>query len=100
MNSEIIDKLDEIISLLESNKGIKRFVDLKNILLKDDEMLKKIEKVQTSDYSKEYIEVKKEILESETLKEYKELERDLYFLVQEINKRLKSLTKEKKCENH
>ena len=83
MNSEIIDKLDEIISLLESNKDIKRFIDLKNTLLKDDEMLKKIEKVQTSDYSKEYIE-----------------ERDLYFLVQEINKRLNSLTKEKKCENH
>lgn len=100
MNSEIIDKLDEIISLLESNKDIKRFVDLKNTLLKDDEMLKKIEKVQTSDYSKEYIEVKKEILESETLKEYKGLERDIYFLVQEINKRLNSLTKEKKRENH
>ena len=100
MNSEIIDNLDEIISLLESNKDIKRLVDLKNTLLKDDEMLKKIEKVQTSDYSKEYIEVKKEILESETLKEYKELERDLYFLVQEINKRLNSLTKEKNCENH
>ena len=70
MNSEIIDKLDEIISLLESNKDIKRFVKLKDILLKDDEMLKKIEKVQTSDYSNEYIEVKREILESETLKEY------------------------------
>ena len=54
MNSEIIDKLDEIISLLESNKDIKRFVKLKDILLKDDEMLKKIEKVQTSDYSNEY----------------------------------------------
>ena len=66
MNSEIIDKLDEIISLLESNKDIKRFVKLKDILLKDDEMLKKIEKVQTSDYSNEYIEVKREILESET----------------------------------
>ncbi len=100
MNSEIIDKLDEIISLLESNKDIKRFVKLKDILLKDDEMLKKIEKVQTSDYSNEYIEVKREILESETLKEYKELEREIYFLVQEINKRLNSLTKEKKCENH
>ncbi len=47
--------------------------------------------------SKEYVNLKKEILDNQYVKEYKALENELYFTVLDINKELNSLTGKRKC---
>ena len=96
MNSEIIEKIDEIISLLKDSKDIKEFYELKEKIINNKELLKKIEEVKNDEnkYSKNYIDKKKEIIELNDFKEYKIKEKELYMLVQSINIKLKSLIEE------
>ena len=96
MNSEIIEKIDEIISLLKDSKEIKEFYELKEKIINNKELLKKIEEVKNDEnkYSKNYIDKKKEIIELNDFKEYKIKEKELYMLVQSINIKLKSLIEE------
>ena len=96
MNREIIEKIDEIISLLKDSKEIKEFYELKEKIINNKELLKKIEEVKNDEnkYSKNYIDKKREIIELNDFKEYKIKEKELYMLVQSINIKLKSLIEE------
>ena len=91
------DKLKKVINSNnhESNGGndkkkIENDVDLKN-------KLDKFHEVWKNEYSEEYVNLKKEILDNQYVKEYKVLENELYFTVLDINKELNSLTGKRKC---
>jgi len=91
MDSELLGKLDDVINAFKDSEEIKRYLFLKEKLLNDDELLKKIEEIKNSNYSNNYVKDKQEILDNEYYKEYKELEKRIYFLLQNINKKMSSL---------
>jgi len=95
MNSDVICKLDELISLLDNSEDVKRMVYLKEKLMNNKLLLDKISLVkdESNHYSNEYISLKNEIISSDDYKEYKSIENDLYYLVQDINAKLKTLLK-------
>lgn len=101
MNSDVLTKVDEIIAIIDSSDDVKRFMTLKENLLANKELINKISllKDETS-YDSKYIDQKKEILLNPEFREYKELENDLYFLIQEINLKLGTLLKVKNNENN
>ena len=91
MDNELLEKLDDIIKTFEESDEIKRYLSLKDTLLKDEELLKKINAVKSESYGSDYIKYKEEILSNDDYREYIELEKRIYFLVQNINKRLASM---------
>ena len=95
MNSDVVLKIDELINLLDNSEDVKRLLVLKDKLMSDKELLNKISLVkdEKNPYSSEYIALKNEIISSDEYREYKCIENDLYYLVQDINIRLKSLLK-------
>lgn len=98
MNIEIINKLDEIIDIIENDQDNKSIIKLKKEIENDKELLEKIKKVKMIDkYNSDYVELKKEILEDNKYREYRNKENDLYLIVQEINKRLKMLENKGGC---
>lgn len=89
MNIEIINKLDEITSLIENDKENIRLNELKNMILNDNKLRLKIDKLkQIDEYGKEYLKIKKEILNNDVYKEYVDKEISLNYLIREINKKL------------
>ncbi|MBR4671932.1 MAG: YlbF family regulator [Bacilli bacterium] len=102
MNIEIINKLDEIIELFKNDKEYNKMLELSNKLSNNKELLDKINKIKDyKSYDDKYIELKKDVINNSDYKEYKELEKDYYLFIREINRKLNSL-KEKSdgCENH
>ncbi|MBO5375269.1 MAG: YlbF family regulator [Bacilli bacterium] len=95
MNSKILNKLDEITSIIDECELITRISFLKTKIFEDKKLLDKIKLIQDDSikYGNNYINIKKEILANPYFKEYKEIETELYFLTKEINDRLKSLIK-------
>lgn len=97
MNNEIILKIDEIINILDSSREIDELKSLKKKLYSNKELMKKIEDVKNSDsYSDSYVLLKKEILSDTSFSKYKEIEREINMLINEINMKLNSLVKEQK----
>ncbi len=92
MENEILDKLYEIIDLLENSEDIKKLKFLKEELFKDEELLNKILEIKKQ--KKDSENIKEEVLLNDKLREYRSLENDLYFLIQSINSKLKKLTKD------
>ena len=77
-------------------------LELSNKLSNNKELLDKINKIKDyKSYDDKYIELKKDVINNSDYKEYKELEKDYYLFIREINRKLNSL-KEKSdgCENH
>ena len=102
MNIEIINKLDEIIDLFKNDKDYNKMLELGNKLSNNKELLDKINIIKEYEsYDDKYVELKKDVINNSDYKEYKELEKDYYLFIREINKKLNSL-KEKSdgCENH
>ncbi len=94
MNKEIIDKLDEITDLIDKCALFKEYKKIEKKLEQDKNLISKIDLIKSEDsYGEKYINLKKEILNNENFSYYKELERELYFLVQNINIKLKELTR-------
>ena len=91
MDNELLDKLDDVIKAFENSKEIKRYLFLKDKLLKDDDLIKKINLIKNEKYGNNYIRYKEEVLSNEYYKEYIELEKRLYFLLQNINKKLSTM---------
>lgn len=102
MNSDILGKLDEIIDLLDNSDDLKKFKDLKKKLLNDNELMNKISLIKSDAlaYGEEYVELKKNILFNEDFSFYKDNETELYFLVKEINDKLKKILKGDFCEDN
>lgn len=98
MNSDIILKLDEIISIIDNSNDVKRYSELKDALLKDESLINDIKKVKdlNMSYDQGYVELKENIMSNEKFRNLKSIENDLYFLVQEINVKFKEVLKEVK----
>lgn len=98
MNIEIINKLDEIIGLIKSDKDYIRMNQLNNIIMSNKQLIEKINILKTlNTYDEKYLEMKKEIIDNSEFKEYKELEKDYYFFIKEINSRLNTLKETSGC---
>ena len=89
MNDLLLDKLDIALNTIEESEEVKRFIFLKNKLMKDEILLKEIQEVKNND--KDYISTKKKILNNKEFIEYKELEKRLYYLINDINLRFSKL---------
>lgn len=100
MNDIIYDKLDEVLLTIRNNKKVIRMKELKKKIENDVDLKSKLDKfheVWKNEYSEEYVNLKKEILDNQYVKEYKALENELYFTVLDINRKLNSLTGKRKC---
>lgn len=98
MNIEIINKLDEIIGLIKSDKDYIRMNQLNNIIMSNKQLIEKINILKTlNTYDEKYLEMKKEIIDNSEFKEYKELEKEYYFFIKEINSRLNTLKETSGC---
>ena len=78
MDNELLDRLDNIIRCIDDSKEAKEIEELKSKLLNDKELLKEIESVKSTDYGSDYINKKKDILDNEDFKRFKELENIFY----------------------
>lgn len=102
MNSEVSCKLFDLIDTIEKNNKIIHMKKLKKIIKEDKQLKKDLEKfheIMENEYSSEYIELKKKILENKAVSEYRILENELYFVVLDINNKLKNLIDKRKCSN-
>jgi cell fate (sporulation/competence/biofilm development) regulator YlbF (YheA/YmcA/DUF963 family) len=98
MNIELINKLDEITNIIENDKHLKKLKLLEKEIEKDKVLMSKIKAIKKIDkYSNEYLNIKKEILNNESFMEYKKIENDLFFIIQDINKKLNSLKEKGGC---
>lgn len=100
MNDVIYDKLDEVLLTIRNNKKVIKMKELKKKIESDADLKNKLDKfheVWKNEYSEEYVNLKKEILDNQYVKEYKALENELYFTVLDINRKLNSLTGKRKC---
>ncbi len=101
MNTELIQKLDELIKIFEDSKELKRITELKEDIYNDKELKSLFDKYKDikDNYNNDTINIKREIIENEKVSEYRKLENELYFLVAEVNKRLSVLVDRKSCNN-
>ena len=98
MNIEIVNKIDEILNIIENDKDNIKMKKLKNKILKNKELMNKIEKIKNMDkYNEEYVSLKKEILSNKDYLLYKELENDLYFFIKKINISLNTFIEKSGC---
>lgn len=92
MNIEIINKLDEITSLIKNDSSFIKMKELERKIENNKELISKINELKNKkEYDTDYLSLKKEILDNSDFKEYKSLEKEWYFTVQLINKELRSL---------
>lgn len=99
MTEEINNKLNDLIDSIDNNLKTVKMKELKERIYNDKILEKKLKEFRELEnkYSKEYVELKRDILDNPIVREYQQLENELYFTVLEINKRLNSLIDRKKC---
>lgn len=99
MTEEINSKLNDLIDSIDNNLKTVKMKELKERIYNDNILEKKLKEFRELEnkYSKEYVELKRDILDNSLVREYQQLENELYFTVLEINKRLNSLIDRKKC---
>ena len=95
MNSDIINRLDQLLATIEGSYDMQNIIKNKKILMNNKKLLLDIENLKKMDeYCDRYIECKKKIMDNKDYMSYKESERNIYFLIQHLNKELKEITKE------
>lgn len=101
MNEKILDRIDSLFKELNNCDEILKMKKLKEEITSNEELKNLLEKYRNMDnkYSKEYVELKKQIIESSLISEYRSLEDELYFTVLEMNKRLNKLVDKKRCQS-
>lgn len=102
MDIELIEKINELLAIFENSDEIKKMEILKKEIFKNKkikEKLDKYNKIKDNVYSSELINLKKEILDIEEIKEYKKLENDLLLLTFSINQKMNRLVNAKGCKN-
>ena len=98
MNEEIINKLDEITNIIENDKDIIEYKNLRKEILNDKDLLDKISKLKEIDsYNKDYLDLKKSILSNDRYKKYVSLEKELFYIIKDINIKLNSLIEKRGC---
>ncbi len=101
MNEKILDRIDSLFKELNNCDEILKMKKLKEEITSNEELKNLLEKYRNMDnkYSKEYVELKKQIIENPLISEYRSLEDELYFTVLEMNKRLNKLVDKKRCQS-
>jgi len=100
MNEEINKKIDSLIVLLDNDARMIKLVEKKNKILKNKELLEKVNELKSLDsYSNNYKLLKQELFNDEDFVSFKELENEINYLILEINNKLRKLTNERRC-NH
>jgi len=94
------NEIDELLKILDQDPRIIKLKKKKEKLLKNEDLLNKIQKLQQLDiYSNEYKNLKQELFKNKDFVEFKHLENEINLLIMEINQKLKPLTNERGC-NH
>lgn len=95
MNETIERNLEHFLRLLKENQQVKDFQNLQKEIMKDKNLLKKIEKLHTLEkYDPAYKETKKELFQNEQYKKYLEINQELTYWTYEISAKLKECTKD------
>ena len=89
----LIEKVNELKDSLSNTKEVLDIKELNKEIKKDKKLLELLNEYHL--YPKE--ETKKQILNNELFRKYKEKETDLNILILKINKELKQITKKDKC---
>ena len=89
----LIEKVNELKDSLSSTKEVLDIKELNEKIKKDKKLLSLLNEYHL--YPKE--ETKKQILDNELFRKYKEKETDLNILILKINSELKQITKKDKC---
>lgn len=102
MDINLINKVDELINIFENSDEIKKLEMLKKEIYQDKDIKEKIDRfnsLKDNPYSSELVNIRKDLLNNEKIKEYKKIENELLLLTFSINQKLNSLTNEKRCHN-
>jgi len=100
MREKTNEFIDDIIKTFELDEKVTILKNEKQLLLTDEEFIKKLNKLKSLDiYSKEYKSIKKDLFQDSHFVRYKQIENELNLLIMEINQRLKKLTDERGCYN-
>ena len=98
MDLVLIKKLDELINIFDNSSTIKRVDELKKEIYSDRELKEKISIFNNTDqYSSKFLDLKTEIMNDSKIKEFKKYESEIILLTLIINKKLKTLTNNKRC---
>ena len=89
----LIEKVNELKDSLSNTKEVLDIKELNKEIKKDKKLIDLLNEYHL--YPKE--ETKKQILNNELFRKYKEKETDLNILILKINKELKQITKKDKC---
>ncbi len=89
----LIEKVNELKDSLSNTKEVLDIKELNKEIKKDKKLIELLNEYHL--YPKE--ETKKQILNNELFRKYKEKETDLNILILKINKELKQITKKDKC---
>ena len=76
MNSDVLLKIDEIVEIINNSNDVKRYKELKEQLLKDNDFIIDIDKVKQENaiYDNNYIALKEKILSNDKFREFKNIE--------------------------
>ncbi len=98
MDDLIINKLDEITSLIDKDDDLIELKRLENNISNNKELLNKISNLKEIDkFDSRYVELKKEILNDKDYKKYTKLEYDLMIFIKQINRELNKLVEKSGC---
>lgn len=90
---KLIEKIENLEKVLDENVYVQTVKNLSGEVTKDKELLNLIEK-----YNKTKDEqIKKQIIDNASFKNYKKAETDLNILILEINQKLKEINDKGKC---
>ena len=89
----LIEKVNELKDSLSNTKEVLDIKELNKEIKKDKKLIELLNEYHL--YPKE--ETKKQILDNELFRKYKEKETDLNILILKINSELKQITKKDKC---
>lgn len=91
--NEVIEKTYELLDYLDNSKIVKDLTTAKNKLLNNQDILKKIKKYQKEKNNT----LKKEIFNNPDYANYMQCYNELFYLVMDINKKIKNITGKKEC---
>lgn len=97
-NILLIEKVDKFLEVLGKDEIVIKYLEAKDAVLLDKVLLNKIEYFHSLiEGSNEYKKVKHELFQNEIYKRYLSYEQEIFYLILEINSRLKTLVKKEGC---
>lgn len=90
---ELILKVNNLIDTIDNSDIVKDIKKYNDKVMKDEELLKLIEKYQETKDE----EIKEKIMSNKLFQEYKLKESDLNIMIMSINQKLKAISKERSC---